>query len=78
MVARSWALVALVVFAGCGGAQKISVRDSIYGAGQVRGQKCPSPFRLTYVLLYWLRAMACMAVTVDAAMGQIHFDWYWP
>jgi len=33
------------VFEGCASGRKISVRDSIYGAGQVRGQQCTSPFR---------------------------------
>src|SRR5260370_23628133 len=35
------------VFAECVSAQKISVRDSVSGAGQVQGQKCASPFRST-------------------------------
>src|SRR5712692_5698930 len=35
------------VFAECVSAQKISVRDSVSGAGQVQGQKFASPFRST-------------------------------
>ena len=34
------------VFAGCVSAQKNSERDLLFGAGQVQGQKCASPFRL--------------------------------
>ncbi len=35
------------VFAECVSAQKTSTRDLLFGAGQVQGQKCASPFRST-------------------------------